>query len=95
MHYESEEGARLAIERVDETQFGGTFVSVVEFLRRSGKDTMCDVESLTNLDVKHFPNDWDKNKVEEIFVPFGCITSVTLRNDSLQCKFTFIDFEDS
>ena len=95
MHYESEEGARLAIERVDGTQFGDTVVSVVEFLRRSGKDTMCDEESFTNLYVKHFPNDWDENKVEELFVPFGCITSVTLRNDSLQCKFTFINFEDS
>lgn len=70
VHYETEEAAKQAIERVNGMQIGDSTVVVCILQKRetgpSGPDS-----NYTNLYVKHFPSDWDEKKngggVQEIW----------------------------
>lgn len=59
VHYETEEAAKQAIERVNGMQIGEKTVEVTTFLKN---DEKAKGDSFTNLYVKNFPADWDEAK---------------------------------
>jgi len=94
VHYETEEAAKQAIERVNGMQIGDSTVVVCHLQKRetgpSGPDS-----NYTNLYVKHFPSDWDEKKMEEEFKKFGDVNSLAIMSDAKGRRFAFVDFKDS
>eukprot|EP00416_Gambierdiscus_australes_P019705 CAMPEP_0171071866 /NCGR_PEP_ID=MMETSP0766_2-20121228/10542_1 /TAXON_ID=439317 /ORGANISM="Gambierdiscus australes, Strain CAWD 149" /LENGTH=663 /DNA_ID=CAMNT_0011528419 /DNA_START=126 /DNA_END=2117 /DNA_ORIENTATION=+ len=94
VHYETEEAAKQAIERVNGMQIGAKTVEVSQFVKRGDREKP-DVTNYTNLYVKSFPDDWDETKINTEFGTFGSITSMALRTDTKGRKFAFVNFETS
>jgi len=94
VHYETEEAAKQAIERVNGMQIGEKTVQVSQFIKRSERPKP-DVENYTNIYVKSFPEDWDEEKLGAEFAEFGKITSSAIRSDNKGRKFAFVNFETS
>jgi polyadenylate-binding protein len=95
VHYETEEAAKQAIERVNGMQIGEKQVQVSQFIKRSEREPP-DTENYTNLYVKNFPSDWDELKLEELFKAVGQISSTALRVDSIsQRAFAFVAFDET
>jgi len=92
VHYETEEAATQAITKVNGMQIGEKTVEVSLFLARNDRETP-DLKSFCNLYIKHFPADWDEQKVKELFSPVGPITSQCVMTDSRGRKFAFVNFE--
>lgn len=91
VHYETEEAAKQAIERVNGMQIGEKTVQVYEFKKRSERDT----SNYTNLYVKGFPPDWNDEKLMEIFKEFGPVAATAIRTDNKGRIYGFVDFEKS
>jgi len=94
VHYETEEAAKQAIERVNGMQIGEKTVEVSQFVKRGDREKP-DLTNYTNLYVKNFPEDWDEDRVNKEFGAFGNITSMALRQDNKGRKFAFVNFESS
>jgi len=94
VHYETEEAAKQAIERVNGMQIGEKTVQVSQFMKRGEREPP-NIVNYTNLYVKGFPEDWDEAKVNEEFSKCGTITSMAMRSDKLGRKFAFVNFETS
>jgi len=92
VHYETEEAAKQAIERVNGMQIGDKTVEVTAFIKRNERDAPA-VTNYTNLYIKNFPQDWDEDKIKETFGTYGTITSMCVMNDSKDRKFAFLNFE--
>jgi len=92
VHYETEEAATQAISKVNGMQIGEKTVEVSLFLARNDRDTP-DVKNFSNLYVKHFPTEWDEEKIKELFSPLGTVTSQCVMTDSRGRKFAFVNFE--
>jgi len=92
VHYETEEAAKQAIERVNGMQIGEKTVQVTEHVKRESRAAP-DTENYTNLYVKHFPQEWEEEKVNEIFADIGPIKSAAIRTDMKGRKFAFVDYE--
>jgi len=93
VHYETEEAATQAITKVNGMQIGEKTVEVSLFLARGDRDSS-DEKTFCNLYIKHFPADWDDQKIQNIFSPMGPITSHCLMTDSRGRKFAFVNFEN-
>jgi len=93
VHYETEEAAKQAIERVNGMQIGEMTVEVTSFLKRDDRDTP--KSAYTNLYIKNFPQDWEENKLKEMFAAYGKITSSVMMEDKLGRKFAFINFDET
>jgi len=91
VHYESEEGAKQAIERVNGMQIGEKTVEVTQFIKRSDRDSPKD--NFTNIYVKNVADDFDDDKMQQMFSGFGKITSSCILEDKQGRKFAFINFE--
>jgi len=94
VHYETEEAAKQAIERVNGMQIGDKTVEVTAFLKRNDRDEP-GAKEYTNLYIKGFPNDWDEAKITETFGAYGTITSSCVMSDNKERKFAFVNFETS
>jgi len=94
VHYETEEAAKQAIERVDGMQIGEKTVQVSQFIKRGDREKP-DSTNFTNLYVKGFPESWDELKVNEEFGQFGSITSMAMREDNKGRKMAFVNFESN
>merc|ERR1711933_214578 len=75
VHYETEEAAKQAIERVNGMQIGDKTVCVSGFQKRNERDRP-EIANYTNIYAKNFPKDWDEPKIKEAFEAFGSITSL-------------------
>eukprot|EP00747_Dinoflagellata_sp_TGD_P124318 gnl/TRDRNA2_/TRDRNA2_173959_c2_seq85.p1 gnl/TRDRNA2_/TRDRNA2_173959_c2~~gnl/TRDRNA2_/TRDRNA2_173959_c2_seq85.p1 ORF type:complete len:574 (-),score=159.45 gnl/TRDRNA2_/TRDRNA2_173959_c2_seq85:116-1837(-) len=93
VHYETEEAAKQAIERVNGMQIGDKTVQVAAFVKKAGRDV--DTDNYTNLYVKCFPDDWDEDKLTKTFEEYGPITSATVMTDPKGRKFGFVAFESN
>jgi len=94
VHYETEEAAKQAIERVNGMQIGEKTVEVSSFIKRGERDGP-DNANYTNLYIKNFPQDWDEDKLKEVFGEYGTITSSCVLSDAKDRKFAFLNFEVS
>jgi len=95
VHYEAEESAKTAIEKVNGMQIGSKTVYVGPFVRKLDRPGSRD-SHFTNIYVKHIPADWTEDQLRDTFEKFGVVTSAALRVDSRRGKpFGFINFRDS
>lgn len=75
VHYEMEEAAQEAINKMKDIQICEQDVEVSPFQRR---DRRPDVVEWTNLYVKNLPEEWDEPKLREVFGAFGEISSAAV-----------------
>eukprot|EP00913_Durusdinium_trenchii_P024850 g23324.t1 len=92
VHYETEEAAKQAIERVDGMQIGEKTVGVGGFTKRSERETPA-MNTFTNVYIKNFPTDWDEDSIKTEFGKCGKITSSHFSSDNKGRKFAFLNFE--
>jgi len=79
VHYETEEAAQSAIQRVDGKVIAGQKVTVSPF--KPKKDRGGDRAKFTNLYVKHIPLDISEEKFNDMFAKFGTVTKSHLAKD--------------
>ena len=72
VHYESEDAATDAINKINSMTICDKEVYVGHFVRRTERSGQSD---WTNLYVKNFPADWDEATLRKAFEMFGAITS--------------------
>merc|ERR1719356_819746 len=92
VHYETEEAAKQAIERVNGMQIGEKTVEVTAFEKR-GDRVRPEVTNYTNVYCKNMPGEWGEEKINEEFGKHGTITSMCVREDKKGRKMAFINFE--
>lgn len=92
VHYETEEAAKQAIERVNGMQIGEQTVHVSGFVKRYDREKPALV-NFTNVYVKNFPADWDEHNLNSVFKASGTITSSCLTTDNKGRRFAFVNFE--
>jgi len=94
VHYETEEAAKQAIERVNNMQIGQKTVHVGPFEKRVERAST-DVSNYTNLYVKYFPTEWDEDKINSLFGECGTITSAVVMQDNKGRKSAFVNYENN
>lgn len=99
VHFETEEAANKAIERVNGMLLNGKKVFVGRFLSRKEREKELGERAklFTNVYVKNLPEDFNEDKLYELFEPYGHITShkVMFTNDGKSKGFGFVAFEDT
>jgi len=90
VHYETEEAAKQAIDRVNGMLIGDKMVEVQAFLKRNDRDT---ATSFTNIYCKNLPDDFDEDKLKAMFGEHGTITSSCILEDNAGRKFCFVNYE--
>ncbi|SBS90918.1 polyadenylate-binding protein, putative [Plasmodium malariae] len=93
VHYEDEESAKEAIEKVNGIQLGSKNVYVGPFIKKSERAT--NDTKFTNLYVKNFPDTVTENHLKQLFSPFGEITSMIVKTDNKNRKFCFVNYADA
>ncbi|CAE7777912.1 pAbp, partial [Symbiodinium sp. KB8] len=71
VHYEAEEAAKIAIEKVNGMKIANSTVFVGPFIKREERGEETIVENYTNLYIKNMPPSWDDAKVAAFFAEFG------------------------
>merc|ERR1712025_731285 len=98
VHFETEEAARNAIQKVNGMLLNGEKVYVGKFIPRAEREKEMGEKAkrFTNVYVKNFGDDLDDEKLHEIFSQFGKITShrVMTNEDGKSKGFGFVAFED-
>lgn len=98
VHFETEESARNAIQKVNGMLLNGEKVYVGKFIPRAEREKEMGEKAkrFTNVYVKNFGDDLDDEKIYEIFSQFGKITShrVMTNEDGKSKGFGFVAFED-
>jgi polyadenylate-binding protein len=93
VHYESEEAAQDAIERVNGKVISNHKVTVSAFKSKKERGGP-NKTNFTNVYVKNFPEDWTKEKLDEVFSEFGKISSSAVATEGEKNKgFGFVAFE--
>lgn len=90
VHYEDEESAKEAIEKVNGATLGSKPVYVGHFIKKLERATVDN--KYTNLYVKNFPHNITENDLKKLFSPFGEITSMIMRTDARNRKFCFVNY---
>lgn len=97
VHFETEEAANTSIEKVNGMLLSGKIVYVGKFIPRKKREEELGEKAklFTNVYVKNFGEDFDDDKLKEIFEPFGKITSykVMSKEDGNSRGFGFVAFE--
>jgi polyadenylate-binding protein len=99
VHFETEEAARNAIEKVNGMLLNGKKVFVGRFMnRRERLEQMGEkIKKFNNVYVKNFGDDFDDVKLRELFEQYGKIISAkVMAGFDGKCKgFGFVSFEDA
>uniref|UniRef100_A0A8C9LLB2 RRM domain-containing protein n=1 Tax=Piliocolobus tephrosceles TaxID=591936 RepID=A0A8C9LLB2_9PRIM len=93
IHYEDEESAKEAIEKVNGILLGTKNVYVGPFIKKSERaptDT-----KFTNLYVKNFPDSVTESQLKMLFSPYGEITSMIIKSDNKNRRFCFINYAEA
>lgn len=97
VHFETEEAAQKAIEKVNGMLLNGKKVFVGRFVPRTQRmrDMGDTARKFTNVFVKNFGEDLDDDKMKEMFEKFGPLTSsVVMKDDTGASRgFGFVAFE--
>ena len=102
VHFETEEAATKAIEKVngkllkEKKVYVGRFKSRNERIREYGDRA----KQFTNVFIKNMPSEWDETKIKEMASEFGSTLSISVQQcnamtseDGLVKKFGFVSFE--
>jgi len=98
VHFETEEAAQTAIDKVDNMLLNGKKVYVGRFIPR--KERLQQIgdkaRQFTNVYVKHFSDEIDDEKIIEVFTQFGIVSSAKIMRDreGKSKRFAFVAFED-
>jgi len=103
VHFETEEAAQKAIEKVngkllkEKKVYVGRFKSRNERIREYGDRA----KQFTNVFIKNMPNEWDESKIKEIAAEYGPTLSISVQDCSQMQdengdskKFGFVSFEN-
>lgn len=97
VHFETEEAANNAIDKVNGMLLNGKKVYVGKFIPRKEREKELGEKAklFTNVYVKNFPDDIDDEKLKDMFEPYGKITSykVMSKDDGKSKCFGFVAFE--
>merc|ERR1719401_946199 len=80
VHYETEEAAKQAIERVNGMLIGDKTVQVSGFKKRNEQDKP-EIVNFTNLYIKNIPDEFDEAKMQELFGGYGTVSSIAMMED--------------
>jgi len=98
VHFETEEAALNAIQKVNGMLLNGKKVYVGRFVPRKDRDMELGEKArkFTNVYVKNINDEYDEAKLNEMFQKFGKISSVkVMKSDDGKSKgFGFVSFED-
>jgi polyadenylate-binding protein len=98
VHYETAEAAEAAIEAVNGMELNGQTVYVAKHLSREERESKSQVieNMFTNVYVKNIETEATAEEVEELFKPFGAITSFILQTDAegKSRGFGFVNFAE-
>jgi len=98
VHFETEEAAKQAIEKVNGMLLNGKKVYVGRFIPRKERIMMMGdkMKRFNNVYVKNFGEDFDDEKLKDLFVPYGKIISakVMVNDDGKSRGFGFVSFEE-
>jgi polyadenylate-binding protein len=98
VHFETEEAAQKAIEKVNGMLLNGKKVFVGRFVPRNQRerDSGEYARKFTNVFVKNFGEELDDEKLLELFEPFGKINSyVVMKDDTSKSRgYGFVAFEN-
>ncbi|XP_063934784.1 polyadenylate-binding protein 4-like isoform X1 [Zophobas morio] len=96
IHFENEDSAKAAIERVNGKLLNGLKVYVGPFIPRKQREHKLQVSVLpfTNIYVKNIPEKWDVAELNSFFLSYGEITSCVVAKDSKGVSrcFGFVNF---
>lgn len=96
VQYETEEGAKKAIEQLNGMLLNDKQVFVGPFLRKQDRENAVDKTKFTNVFVKNLAESTTKEELDDIFGKYGTITSavvMTDENGKSRC-FGFVNFEN-
>jgi polyadenylate-binding protein len=94
VHYETQEAAEQAIEKVNGMLLNGKLVHVLPFKSRSQRHPETTPNQFTNVYVKHFPKNWSDDDLKVEFSVYGEIQSVVIQKDEEDKSrgFGFVNF---
>ncbi|KAH0475433.1 MAG: hypothetical protein KVP17_004020, partial [Porospora cf. gigantea B] len=92
VHFESDEAAQKAIERVNGLTLANQVVYVASHVPKSERQGVKEA-MFTNIYVKNFPQEWTQSEFDAVFQVFGEITSSAIRADARGRSFGFVNFE--
>ncbi|KAL8578418.1 Polyadenylate-binding protein 1 [Nucella lapillus] len=99
VHFETEEAARQAIEKVNGMLLNGKKVFVGRFIPRKERLLLLGdkLRKFNNVYIKNFGDDLDDDKLKQLFEPFGKIISAKVMTDAQgQSRgFGFVSFEET
>lgn len=98
VHFETEEAARSAIEKVNGMLLNGKKVFVGRFMNRKERmEILGDkAKKFTNVYIKNFGDNLDDSKLHELFKDYGKIVSAkVMAGDGKSKGFGFVSFEDA
>lgn len=97
VHFETEEAANGSIDKVNGKLLNGKIVYVGKFIPRKEREKELGEKAklFTNVYVKNFGEDYDDDKLKDMFEPFGKITSykVMTKDDAKSKGFGFVAYE--
>lgn len=97
VHYETAEAAKAAIENVNGMMLNGHEVFVGPHIAREDRQSKLQeiINNFTNVYVKNIDVEASESEVEELFKPFGAITSFKLEKDQegKSRGFAFVNYE--
>lgn len=96
VHFETEEAANKSIEKVNGMLLNSKKVFVGKFIPRKEREKELGEKAklFTNVYIKNFGDDFNDEKLKEMFEPFGTITSYrVMNNDGKSRGFGFVAFE--
>lgn len=98
VHFETEEAARSAIEKVNGMLLNGKKVFVGRFMNRKERmEILGDkAKKFTNVYIKNFGDNFDDEKLKSLFEGYGGIVSAKVMSGDGKSKgFGFVSFEDA
>eukprot|EP00918_Siedleckia_nematoides_P091873 GHVU01201705.1.p1 GENE.GHVU01201705.1~~GHVU01201705.1.p1 ORF type:complete len:299 (+),score=61.94 GHVU01201705.1:680-1576(+) len=93
VHYDEEDSARKAIEKVNGMQIGGKTIFAGKFVRNADRRSTKD-EMFTNIYTKNFPNQWNEETLKVFFEKYGGVSSLVLRTDTKNRRFAFLNYDE-
>ncbi|XP_017299452.1 polyadenylate-binding protein 1-B-like [Diaphorina citri] len=96
VHFETEEAANKSIEKVNGMLLNSKIVFVGKFIPRKEREKELGEKAklFTNVYIKNFGEDFNDEKLKEMFEPYGTITSYrVMNNDGKSRGFGFVAYE--
>lgn len=104
INYDTPEGAKNAVEKMNETEFFGNRLYVAKAQKRDERKSQLKKQfeeknmkfQDSNLYIKNLDDQIDENKLQELFAKFGKITSVKIMRDENEISkgFGFVCFQN-